>query len=315
MPYHLAIDPYDIKQFYNIICAMSIIGISFFANYVIINLTYSKEFIMKKIEKILLDPYQTVTYTWINTIKRRLNEISGPFYNPTTEESEFYEIFKDFTDLDWRYFYLRLTMQISRDIHINRQLVQGTKKNKHNKLNEEIELLTGKHVPNIGLNTQGFKDHSIYVDGDALLFYHSAFSSYIIPNKVNPEYMVDGNEDNYDFYTLLVSTMLVNSPDERTINSSDDFKAKFCEYYMLNNPKTDLRVLYENFNYYFNMAVDKGYIIGSSKNGGYFNVSGKKPNDMAFTEGTLSQAIDYVSYINDKEYRDARKLELKKESN
>ena len=135
---------------------------------------------MKKIEKILLDPYQTVTYTWINTIKRRLNEISGPFYKPTKEESEFYEIFKDFTDLDWRYFYLRLTMQISRDIHINRQLVQGTKKNKHNKLNEEIELLTGKHVPNIGLNTQGFKDHSIYVDGEALLFYHSAFSEYSI---------------------------------------------------------------------------------------------------------------------------------------
>lgn len=234
---------------------------------------------MQKIENIELSPVEATSYWWVNLIKKRVKEIviEGARYQ---SEAKFTEIFNNYTEIDWRNLYLQLVQYISEDVdnyvakgNLGEEDVfsQDTAKNGHDRINEEISKIVNKRLPNIRLVSDNVKDSVIYTTKSFASVWYKSSGVIKLPTKYEPDYVLTGNDDELNFYNLLISTIVILKQENSGFNSIPLLRKEFCkEYIRLSNFKAKLENVIEVFNHAFDKANDEGLITGRSYKETYF---------------------------------------------
>ena len=93
-----------------------------------------------------------------------------------------------------------------------------------------------------------------------------------LSTKYTPTYILTGDEQELDFYNLVISTIAVLEEQDRSFHSVSQLRNGFCkEYKKVNDLQEDLKVLADRFNQAFERASDKGIILGSYWKETYFS--------------------------------------------
>ena len=234
---------------------------------------------MQKIDETELSPIQATSYWWINSIREKVREIviKGPI---DKNEEKFATIFYCYTELDWRNMYLQLTKYISEDVdnYVTKGISyrvdafnQDTAKDGHDRINDEISKIINQRIPNICLSGRGIKDSVIYTTQTFASVWYKSCGVNKLPTKYESSYVLTGNDDELNFYNLLISTIAILDKEDRNFRSISLLRERFCkEYIKLSDSKERIENVIEKFNKTFNKANDKGLILGRSNKETYF---------------------------------------------
>ena len=188
-------------------------------------------------KEIELSPVEITAYWWVNVIRSKVKEILL-YKSKRIEEIKFAEIFKKYTEKDWRNLYLQLSTLIIEDINNLENtgdiyFKQNTAKGKHKRLNEELSKITYKSVPDIRLAYSGSKDSEIYTNFfGASYWYQSIPATYDLPTSYEPCFILDGDEEELNFHNLFLATALTISNNDPKFKSLSQLKNGFCEKYI-----------------------------------------------------------------------------------
>ena len=258
---------------------------------------------MKKIEKVKLSPYEATAFYWINMIKKKLAQISHGMVPVTNNEKEFYMLFKDYGDEQWRSVFLQLSKDIKLDTEKyietdNSDMYhQETTIGEHNDLNRSLKKIVGRTIPDIRLQIHYLKDSVIYTCPNFAEEWSKSVHMEALPKEYDPEYIIDGDEENFHFYNLLLSTMYMMQYKNCYFNSTDILRERFSKKYMKDNtiPDEDKDHVIDKFNYYFDLANSKGLIIGKSDDDAYLMVMDN--NHLIRLDKYFGKAYEYSDEI------------------
>ena len=234
---------------------------------------------MKKNKEIELSSIEATAYWWINVIRSKVRElvISG-----TTDknEIEFVEKFYYNTERDWRNLYLKLVNYITEDVNNYVSIGhiigidafnQDTAKNGHNRINTELSKIMNCSIPDIRLASSFAKDSVIYTNmfGTCILYKSCGLTD--LSTKYDSTYVLTGDEQELDFYNLIISIIVVLKKNDENFSSTPQLRSIFCREYKKNNKlHDDLEELTERFNCVFKRISDKGIILGCFWEENYF---------------------------------------------
>ena len=218
-------------------------------------------------KEIELSPAEISAYWWVNVIRSKVKEILL-YKSKRIEEIKFAEIFKKYTEKDWRNLYLQLSTLIIEDINNLENtgdiyFEQNTTKGKHKRLNEELSKITHKSVPDIRLAYSGSKDSEIYTNFfGASYWYQSIPATYDLPTTYEPCFILDGDKEKLDFYNLFLATAFIVKNNESRFNSLSQLKNGFCEKYIeLHSKDNNIEDIYKRCDKVLTKAKENDIIL------------------------------------------------------
>lgn len=235
---------------------------------------------MQKSNQIELSPIEATAYWWINIIRNKVREL---VIRETSDKHEikFIEKFYNYTEIDWRNLYLGLIKFITEDVnnYISTGNImdidafnQDTDKKGHDRINEELSKIMCCSIPDIRLASLQSKDSVIYTDNDTASVWYKSCGVTDLPKKYAPTYVLTGNEQELNFYNLVISTIAVLNQRDRNFHSIPILRNGFCEEYKkVNQLQDNLNELTDKFNQAFERASDRKIILGSYRKETYFN--------------------------------------------
>jgi len=274
---------------------------------------------MEKNKKIELSSIEATAYWWINVIRSKVRElvISGTI---NKQEIKFVEKFYNYSEKDWRNLYLELVNYITEDVNNYVPIEniigtdtfnQDTAKKGHDRINTELSKIMHCSVPDIRLASSSAKDSVIYTNMFGASVWYKSCGVTTLSTKYVPTYVLTGDEQELDFYNLVVSTIAVLKEKDSSFNSVPLLRNGFCkEYKKTNKIQEDLKQLLERFNHAFERASDKGIILGCYWKDTYF--SHFRDIDYVGLEQYMEMAEHYASVILQKSKTDSIKKTLKK---
>ncbi len=230
-------------------------------------------------EKIELSSIETTSYWWVTIIKQKVKELLSKGTRDK-QEIKFVEIFKNYTERDWRNLYLELNKYIVEWVNNYVPLGdmigidcynQDTEQKGHNDLNNALKAITGKNVPDIRLASSNTKDSVIYTNMFGTCVWYKSCGTNSLPTKYDQEYIITGDEVQLDFNNLFLATVAIIMQKDKDFHSVPILRQNFCKIY--NSEKEldeDSTTTYERFNIAFENANNKGVVLGRSYQERYF---------------------------------------------
>lgn len=274
---------------------------------------------MSKNKEIEISSIEATAYWWINVIKNKVRElvISG---TSDKQEIKFVEKFYNYTEKDWRNLYLELVNYITEDVNNYVPIGniigidtfnQDTAKKGHDRINAELSKIMHCSIPDIRLASSSAKDSVIYTNMFGASVWYKSCGVTDLSTKYDPTYVLTGDEQELNFYNLVVSTIAVLKEQDRSFNSIPQLRNGFCkEYKKVNKLQEDLKELAERFNHAFERASDKGIILGNYWKETYF--SHFRDIDYVGLEQYMEMAEHYANVILQKSKSEEEKPYSKK---
>jgi len=274
---------------------------------------------MEEINEIELSSIEATAYWWINVIKSKVRElvISG---TSDKQEIKFVEKFYNYTERDWRNLYLELVNFITEDVNNYIPIGnimgidafnQDTDKKGHDRINAELSKIMNCSIPDIRLASSSSKDSVIYTNMFGASVWYKSCGVRDLSTKYNPTYVLTGDEQELNFYNLIISTIAVLKEKDRSFNSVPLLRNGFCkEYKKINKLQEELKDIKDRFNQVFESASDKGIILGSYWKETYF--SSFRDIDYIGLEQYMEMAEHYASVILQKSKTEEGKTYSKK---
>lgn len=228
---------------------------------------------MPKKDEIELSPIQATSYWWVNSIREKVREIA---IQGTVDknEAEFASIFDNYTEIDWRNLYLKLTKWISEDVdnYVAKgksfgidAFNQDTAKGCHDRINDEISKIINHSIPDICLSSNGTKDFVIYTTKTSVSVWYKSCGVNKLSTKYKSSYVLTGDEDELNFYNLLIATIAILEQENGDIKSISLLRERFCqEYVTLSNSEEKIENVIEKFNQALDKANDRELVFGRS---------------------------------------------------
>lgn len=258
---------------------------------------------MEDLRNVELSSAENTAYWWTRVIRGKVREIviSGAH---NKSESEFANIFINFSEKNYRKLYLELSNLINEDISnfvsdsntCGPDLFsQDTKEGQHNRLIEEISQIVKKKVPDICLSGNGSKDSVIYTSMSSASVWYKSCGLSKLPTKYEANYILTGDEKELKFYNTLLSTILILKEQDSSFDSTQQLKQNFCVEYAKNNDLDKLEPVINMFDKLFNIASDRNIIFGRSFQKTYSSTF--RETDYAGLEEYMDIANHYANTI------------------
>lgn len=226
---------------------------------------------MREDTEIELSSIEATSYWWINLIKQKVREIITEG-SQNKKEATFAQIFYYYTEVEWRNLYLELTKYIAEDVNnyvptgniieID-AFSQDTDIKGHNIINKELSKITKHKIPDIRLAGSNIKDFVIYTNASIVSVWYKSCGIIDLPTKYEPTYILTGDKQKLNFYNLLLATIATIQEIDERFTSVSLLRENFCkEYIKLNNIEDNTSKITEMFNKSFEIASDKGIILG-----------------------------------------------------
>ena len=117
-----------------------------------------------------------------------------------------------------------------------------------------------------------------------------------LPTKYEPCYLLTGDEEELNFYNLLISTIAILNEIDKTFKSTSLLREEFCkEYKKVNKSQETIEEIKEKFNDSFDMASKKEIILGRSWEGTYY--TSFREIDYVGLEGYILLAEHYAKVV------------------
>ena len=226
------------------------------------------------LKQIELTPYEVASYWWVKKIKNKIKIIKSNINNnySSKDEIDFYEIFKNYTEIEYRNIYLKLSKLIKDNVDNfvpNGMLdifiySQSTNLKKHNDLNNNLKTILNKEIKDIELNDI---PTSILIDLNGCYEWTLTKGPKLLSRTYNETYILTGDNKKLDFYSKILNTLLLINKKELSYDSLIDFKLYYCTKYKENYSKEDLiEEIYSKFDDAINMAIEEEYITYDDTN-------------------------------------------------
>ena len=203
------------------------------------------------IKHIELNPIQATAYFWVNTIKNKVRELSN-IDNRTKNQLEFLNLFSKYTDIEWRNLYLIMISYIDDKINNQDYYYQDTSVHYHNDINEILNSVLKRKVPDISLSPQGMEDSITVTNIYGADRVYKISGIVPINTTFDSNYILTG-----DFKELKLNTlMMMLIANNKHNHSKNLLKRLFCEIYLQIYPNSDYKVIEEQFNRIFNQISD-----------------------------------------------------------
>ena len=194
--------------------------------------------------KIKLTPAEATAYWWINKIRGKVRRVYSTGYGDSSEK-EFAQIFSNFTEIEWRYLYIKLTDFFGYYAQIqekefadcpsknenNKYFWQDCNKGGHALLNEEIERIVHRPVPDINI---AYNFSSATCNTSACAGERCYPELPLIMDPVPPTYIITGDANMLHFYNQLVATLAViseNSDGKGCAQLYSQLETNYCGWY------------------------------------------------------------------------------------
>ena len=234
---------------------------------------------MKKNEEIELSSIQATAYWGVNLIRSKVKEILIE-KSSDEDETNFAQIFCNFTEADWRKIYLQLVYYIGEDVnnYIPKGDIYGidafnqdTEKGGHNRINEELSKIIQISIPDISLASSSSKDSVIYTNMFGACVWYKSCGVSDLSIKYEPSYVLTGDEIELDFYNQVLSTIAVLQQKDHSFDSTPILRDRFCEEYKRLYPSDEtMDEVKIRFNKAFDKASDRDIVWGRSFKQSYF---------------------------------------------
>ena len=170
---------------------------------------------MTENREIELSSIEATAYWWINVIRSKVRELilSG---TSDKKEIEFVKKFYNYTEIDWRNLYLELVKYITEDVNNYVPIgnimgidtfSQDTDKKGHDRINAELSKIMNCYIPDIRLASSSTKDLVIYTNMFGACVWYKSGGVINLSTKYDPTYILTGDEQELNFYNLIVSTI------------------------------------------------------------------------------------------------------------
>ena len=156
-------------------------------------------------DKFDLNPFEITSYWWINKIRDKVKELYMSDYF-TRREELFLNIFKNFTDEDYRTMYLELKDLIFQDVidyHSFNNVGlynQDTIVHNHDRLNNELSTIINVDIPDINLHMRNMKNYKIYTGYDGAYQYNYLDKIEELDKTYDNDYIISGNKEILNLY-------------------------------------------------------------------------------------------------------------------
>ena len=245
--------------------------------------------------RVVLDNVRQTAYWWIKVIRIKVNEISR---NPgffTNEEYEFFKMFSDFKEENWRKLYLGLIDYIP-----PKSFSQSTSKKGHQQINDAISKILGIDIPDISLSPQNGKQYIL--DTRSRNIYVSCKTKERIPFEYQTNYSSDynyviaGDESDLKLYNLVLAVIIMIQRKSRNFKSLSFLRDSFCKKFISDNKLVcPMDEVIRNFNAIIKVLREYSLIECESSTG---NEKISKWPMMAKGLNTFSKiASEYSEYI------------------
>ena len=175
--------------------------------------------------KRILNSDEQTAYCWVRIIRSKVNDIirNPKYYGENSRR--FSEIFREFTEENWRSLYLYLVSKIKGDYEINGTFSQSTAKKGHLFINDVLS------IPDINLSERQKKPFSI--DMFSKNVYISNNTRKRLPSGYDDShnYVLNGNEEELEFYNLVYNVISSIRIKDKRIKSLNQIRRIFCEKY------------------------------------------------------------------------------------
>lgn len=172
--------------------------------------------------KRILNSCEKTAYWWIITIRTKLDEIyRNPKYFGKDEEA-FKKLFENYSEKDWRFLYERICDYIKDQTTLS----QSTAKKGHQVINEILGS------PDISLSPRQSKPTVLDMYPNNV--YATCKSKDKIPSSYDDsfDYVLGANEEELEFYNLVLSIIIVIREKNREFNSLEILRENFCAAYL-----------------------------------------------------------------------------------
>ena len=188
--------------------------------------------------RVMLNNVEQTAYWWIKVIRIKLNEISRNPENFSKEEHEFFRLFSDLREENWREIYLKLKDYIA-PYSGKKIFSQNTSKKGHQQISDALSKILGRDVPDINLSPKNGKQYildmhprNIYVSckvKERIPFeYQTSYSS-------DYNYVITGNENDLKLYNLVLSVFVSIRKKNANFKSLGFLRKSFCEKIISDN--------------------------------------------------------------------------------
>lgn len=255
-------------------------------------------------KEVELSSIEATAYWWINVIKNKVREL---VVHKTSNKQEiaFVQKFYNYTEVDWRNLYLELVKYITEDVNNYVKtgdtigidaFSQDTEKKGHDRINAELSKIMHCSIPDIRLASSSSKDSVIYTNMFGACVWYKSCGVTDLPTKYDMDYILTGDEQELNFYKLVILTIAVLKEKDSSFNSVSLLRTGFCdEYRKVNNFEENLNEFIDKFNQVFIKGRDKGIIFGSPWNETYF--PSFRDIDLVGLEKYMNDAEHYANVI------------------
>lgn len=223
--------------------------------------------------KIEISSIQATAYWWVNKLIYRTRDIAMRLnsLHLSKDEIKFYNIFKSYTDKEWRNLYLNLTDYITEDVNNYKPqgyydldyFCQDTDKGKHDRLNAELAKITNtKGFPDIRIADNFSKDEVVYTNMFGASVWYKSCGVTPLETEVYPRYILTGNEEELEFYNQFLATLIILDEKAHKFDSPDWFATEFCRAYKKENGVENIEKVSMMFDKSFSIANERRLIIG-----------------------------------------------------
>ncbi len=233
---------------------------------------------MEEKKLIELTPIETTAYWWVTMIRYKIRELID-LGAANKKEVKFVEKFYNCTERDWRNIYLGLVSLITEDVNnfktngVDDSFCQDTSKGGHNRLNEELKILLKYSIPDIRLASTAAKDSIIYTNSESASVWYKSCGVSELPYKYENDYILTGDEEELDFYNLVISTIIILNNQDNSFRSTIMLRKIFCEEFKkINNLTCDLNEILNKFNRVFEKAGERNILLGKVWDDTYYTV-------------------------------------------
>lgn len=222
-------------------------------------------------DKFDLNPFEITSYWWINKIRDKVKELYMSDYF-TRREELFLNIFKNFTDEDYRTMYLELKDLIFQDVidyHSFNNVGlynQDTIVHNHDRLNKELSTIINVDIPDINLHMRNMKNYKIYTGYDGAYQYNYLDKIEELDKTYDNDYIISGNKEILNLYKSIIVAIKELSINNEDIITELFIKLFSLEYLNYNNLDIDIEMMKEYCSYMINKINDLGMIKGRSYN-------------------------------------------------
>ena len=209
-----------------------------------------------------LNPIEATAYWWVNNIKNKIKELYNS-QNKDEKEREFLELFYQFNDLQWRELYLELVDGLSEKIITTlafdnslEYYQQETTAFGHDDINEVLNKVVNKDIPDINLALQGIGDSIICTNtcGADRVFAEGGISS--LDTDFDSNYILSGDMQEFEIKSIIMMLLraIINN------NSFEKLKRLFMAVYFNLYPDCDRLIIEEEFARIFDQLCDEKMI-------------------------------------------------------